>query len=714
MRTRRRRRRHAAYVALWLACVTALFAFPLRAVAATTAECPRGSLVPKTPPGAGWAPLTDGVLAREGAPWPKPDVVAVVRGRLEFDLTRTVTLRRLFLQSDADQTVHVELSEDGQGWTRLVVPPHDTLSGMLSRSMNLPDLVARHVRVSAPDGISPITLGELGLYCHPEDGARRAFRVADEWPVEATSVWGRFSNAHPVSPTADDAVKLAVVLFTALGIIVSLRRRSRALDAALVALAVVAALAYTNFGSYRYPDFLHEHDVFHYFVGAKYFPELGYDGLYECAAVAEADAGFRQRVEARAQRDLRTNRLVDGAEALAHANECRGRFSAARWGAFASDVQYFVESRTVEDWHRILKDHGFNASPTWIAFGKLIATPLPAAAWSIGRGDSLLGGVIGPLDPLLLFVALGAVAWAFGAPVAALAVVVFACNPLSEYSWVGGGFLRELWVSSLVVGLCFLKKERPVVAGVFLAVSALLQLFPGACLFALAVSLAVDAAMRRSLDRQSIRVLAAAAVTLALLVPLSTVMAGRSGAWTAFAANTEKHASTPSGNLVGLPTALSFRMSTRASVLFDENATDPFARVRQARHDNLSPLRPLQLVAVALGLFGLYRCFRRRPEPWFAAVLGLALVPLVIETSGYYTAWLAALALAAARRRKLALPVLGVVAASLGLLLSLDELDVSSAFASYALVVGAGLVLALSLSAHGEAVPGPEIQADQA
>jgi hypothetical protein len=658
--------------------------------------CPAGNLVHgatqtgRPLPVERFALLSDGVIAREGSPWPGADVVAVIRGGLALTLSRTVVLRQLYLQSDADQAIHLEVSPDGATWVRLVVPPHDTASGMLSRAIALPELEVRFVRLSAPDAAAPITLSELGLYCKPEERVRRTFRVAGP-PREEPGRWSRWKMAHPVSPAADDVVKLVLVLCTALCLVVKRRKPGRALDLALAALGFTAALAYANFGSYRYPDFLHEHDVFHYFVGAKYFPELGYDGLYECATVAEADAGFERRVALRSQRDLRTNRLVSGTDALTHAGACRERFTPPRWAAFASDVRYFVDSRTVEDWHRILKDHGFNASPTWIAFGAAIARPLPAAAWSIGRGDSLFAGVIGPLDPLLLLAAFAAVVWAFGFRAAAVVTVVFGCNPLAEYSWVGGGFLRELWLSTLVVGICLLKKERPVLGGVLLALSALLQLFPGAALVAVALAVAVERVAGRPVHRAGARVLAGAVVATALLATLSTALVGRSDAWSAFAANTEKHAATPSGNLVGLPSALSFRMSTRASLLFDENATDPFARVRRARTDNA--LRPLQLLGAALGLLGLYRCIRERRELWFAAAMGLALVPLLVETSCYYTAWLSPFALVGATRWSRTLPVLGTLAVSLLLLLFLTEIDVSSAFASWALVAGVFAVL---------------------
>ena len=710
---RRRPRATWRRAAAWLVCAVLLVVASARDAfaqpGASPPECPAGNLLRLATqtenPLAGdkWALLTDGSVAPEGAPWPSDAVLAVLRQRLSFDLGRTIAVHQLFLQADADQKIMLELSADGATWTRLEVPPHETASGMLSRSTRLPGLATRYVRVSSPDPGAPVTLSELGLYCERVEKLRRSLVVVGAHGDANPDSFSRWTRAHPVSPAEDDVIKLVVVLCAALWVVVHRRKQGRLLDGVLGLLGVVAALAYTNFGSYRYPDFLHEHDVFHYFVGAKYFPELGYDGLYACAAVAESDAGFRQRVELRAQRDLRTNRLVSGAEILSLAGECRARFTPARWRAFASDVEYFADGRTVDDWHRILKDHGFNASPTWVAFGAAVARPLPATASTIGRGDSLFGGIVGPLDPLLLLGAFGAIAWAFGFRAAAIVAIVFGCNPLSEYSWVGGGFLRELWIATLVVGVCLLRKEHFALGGATLCLSALLQLFPGACLFAIFAAAGVGFVTERALDRRAIRVFSGALAALVVLVPLSTIMVGRGDAWFVFATNTEKHAATPSGNLVGLPTALSFRMSTRASLLFDESAVDPFARVREARRENLGHLRVLRWLGVGLGLFGLYRSVRARPPPWFSAVLGLTLVPLFIETSCYYAAWLAPLALVFAQHSELSLPLFGVLATSLCLVLGVNELDVSSAFASFALVAGAFAVLAIAARAPAQA-----------
>src|SRR5262245_1086952 len=87
-------------------------------------------------------------------------------------------------------------------------------------------------------------------------------------------------------------------------------RPGRAFDALLAALGVLAAACWWNLGPFHFPGFGHVSETYHYYVGSKFFPELGYTRLYRCTALADAEAGLREEVEARYARDLDTNRNV--------------------------------------------------------------------------------------------------------------------------------------------------------------------------------------------------------------------------------------------------------------------------------------------------------------------------------------------------------------------------------------------------------------------
>jgi hypothetical protein len=60
----------------------------------------------------------------------------------------------------------------------------------------------------------------------------------------------------------------------------------------LAGLATLGALSYVNFGAFHTDGTpLHIWDQFHYVIGSKYFPELGYDGLYVATVAAFEEKG---------------------------------------------------------------------------------------------------------------------------------------------------------------------------------------------------------------------------------------------------------------------------------------------------------------------------------------------------------------------------------------------------------------------------------------
>ncbi len=58
-----------------------------------------------------------------------------------------------------------------------------------------------------------------------------------------------------------------------------------------ITLGLAAVSAYFEGFNFGYSRFYHRHDQYHYYMGAKYFPEMGYDGLYRCTAIAEDELG---------------------------------------------------------------------------------------------------------------------------------------------------------------------------------------------------------------------------------------------------------------------------------------------------------------------------------------------------------------------------------------------------------------------------------------
>jgi hypothetical protein len=231
-----------------------------------------------------------------------------------------------------------------------------------------------------------------------------------------------------------------------------------------------------------------------------------------------------------------------------------------------------------------------------------------------------------------------------------------------------------------VVGICFLKKGRPFLAGAPLAAATLLRIFPAVVLAA--VALAALAAMlgkrAKRLDAFALRFLLGATASLAILLSLSFLAAGggstRWSAWSDFARNARKHLATPLTNNMGLTTLLSYRPETRAARLREDGAVDPFEHWKDVRRRAAAAARPFALAAGLLALGALAWRLRDRP-PWIVAAAAVGLVPIGTDLTCYYHACLFVLALLAVERAEVGIAALAYAAASclVPSLLSWDE-----------------------------------------
>jgi hypothetical protein len=585
------------------------------------------------------ATLLGGALLPEGSDWNAPGV-AILEGSadaLTIPLPRSVEARAILVQADFDDTYFVEVSDDGAAWHVLWrVPALPAPPGLRSRWTRLeaPERF-RFVRVRPTTGGVPYSVSRVRLY----------EAVPTDWPPSLDlSLPGRGAPLFPaLTPTRAAALRSA---FAALGFAAVLfaylarrsgvpRWRGRA-RIVLGAAAMAAALAWTNFLNFHFSGLVHYHELFHYYVGAKYAPELAYDGLYECAALADREDGIAD-VERRPIRDLRSDRLVSAAETLSSTPQCRGRFTEARWSAFRRDIAFF-RTRLGSDWWSAQTDHGYNATPAWTLTGRLVASVVPATP-SGARGMALI-------DLGLLLLAALLVARSFGVETAFVAVIFFGTNGFARFAWTGGAFLRYDWLFLAVAGLVALRTGRPALGGFALAWSALLRIFPGVML----VGLVLKALAEMVLDgpgtalRRLRPLLAGAAAALLILGSASVPVAGAS-AWADFTRNSRKYLGTEAENKLGLVTALAFRPDTRIERLYDPSKPDPFEDWSRARSDAARRVRPLQAILI-LAFVGLLAVASWGRPSWVAAVLGAGLLPILFQQGNYYYGLLAAFALA--------------------------------------------------------------------
>ncbi len=436
------------------------------------------------------------------------------------------------------------------------------------------------------------------------------------------------------------------------------RRLGLLRDALLLACGLLSLAAWWSFGRFHFDHYLHRSDSYVYFVGAKYFDELGYDGLYACTAVAEAQAIGADKIVQRPMRDLRSNRTVRAAAALAQPQRCLERFEPARWQAFRRDVLWFRNLVPPRQWRLAQVDHGYNATPVWGLLGASLA--------NLGPASPGLLSLLSLLDPLWLAALWAGVVWAFGWRTACVAAVFWGTNAWAPFGWTGGGILRQDWLAASVLGICGLRRGYPALGGFALATAALLRIFPALLLASVGLGALLDLARRRSLrlSPEHARTALGAALALALLVPLSIWRMGAE-AWPAFVENSRTHMTTPMQNHMGLPTLLSFHPERGAAQLRDRRSADPFAAWKQARRDIFAGRWPLYLLlagAYAL-LLGLATA---RRAAWLAAALGVGAVAIAGELTSYYYSIFLAMGLLASRRPEVGAALCALALASWG------------------------------------------------
>lgn len=307
---------------------------------------------------------------------------------------------------------------------------------------------------------------------------------------------------------------------------------------------------------------LHTWDLYHYYIGTKYFEELRYTGIYNCSLKAEGEllaASGSVNSTTTSVRDLASNTFISGAEALERSTQCFERFTPERWRDFVADISWF-SARMGERWKTVFHDHGYNPSPFWVWIAKR-ALPVGAV-----NDEALLW--IARLDIVLIACMWAVLLATFDTKVVAVAAVLWGTSPLANGSWTAGGYLRHDWLLATVLAVVLLwryfrdrvaplrSSERyvAVCAGALLGYAISVRIFPFVVLLAV---LCCRTRNRPGRPLWGVFPPSVALVTLGALisvvscVTVSSVTFG-STVWGEFRDNTRKHVDSRSGNLVGV------------------------------------------------------------------------------------------------------------------------------------------------------------------
>jgi hypothetical protein len=447
-------------------------------------------------------------------------------------------------------------------------------------------------------------------------------------------------------------------------------------DRMLVLVGVLSFFAYFNFGKFHFGNYIHFWDTYHYYVGTKYFKELSYDRLYECASVADSEEpSLRRRVELRKIMNLRTNVLGSTTEILAHPENCKGHFTPERWQKFKKDIEFFRVRQGVKRWEEAQTDHGYNATPVWNILGTTLANMAPASInqmWALTL-----------IDPLFIFGMAGMIWWAFGWRTLCVALAVFATNFPSRFYWTGGAYLRWDWLFHMTAGVCLAKKGRYVLGGFLMAYAGLLRVFPMFLLVGpvfVLIQQILDyrkhhksapegskplpqylGGLIRSLDRGHRNVVLGGVLAIATLVPISIVVGGGPGCYKAFVQNSKKHTSTALTNYMGWRTVATFKFDEASYVLRTDRLEDPWKDWKDARLRTYHQRKWFYVVGV-LGFAALLYGAVRKRTPWEAAALSGILIAAIPELTCYYYSFLIVMALLWSRRAEAGMALLAITA----------------------------------------------------
>ncbi len=430
---------------------------------------------------------------------------------------------------------------------------------------------------------------------------------------------------------ADTWVRVALCLFGLALVLLGprLRRVRPWQGAALAALAVAAVTHAAGPDLWRFvtTPWVRVWNVYHYYVGAKYFGEVGYSDLYRLSLAADRAHGDYWRPIERV-RDLDSYLVVERASPEEEARWLE-KLASERRLELARDLSALAPQMKAKEWRGIFRDRGYNATPFWTVVGRAVTEILPATS---PRALKTLAG----LDLILLPLTFLALGRAFGARTATWILVLFCLSPVNRERLVGG-FLQYDWFAAIGLGLAWLRRGKPIASALAFAYATLARIFPALLVASLALPVALRFLRRRRLARRDGLFAATFVAALVAGFGIGCLTPRGVGAWGEFAAkigvHTEAHQT--GEQRIGLAHAL-----TRDFGHLELEA-EADAPSKQARRAALTAQRPLYWVLAGLLLLGWLAATALRRGRGDALLLGMVPLFALTVASRYYWAILA-------------------------------------------------------------------------
>lgn len=301
----------------------------------------------------------------------------------------------------------------------------------------------------------------------------------------------------------------------------------------VLALLAAAAFFHTQptFRGFLANEIVFPVNVFHYYLGSKYFDELGFHDLYQQTIASDLEGAGRLR-STKWVRDLQDYQKKPVTE-LSHFTRSE-RFSEARWEELKEDTAFFTSRYPPALWRIILTDRGYNPTPFWNTVGSSLTNLLDIKT---GWQRRLLLA----LDPAVGVVAVAACLWAFGPASTWILLLLFFLAPINELRIVGGVLTYD-WFYAMLLGLAFFHKKRWVLAGGAWAYAIMTRVFPLVLVFALAGAAVVSLIRTRRIDGGHVRFGVSTAAFCVLFFLLGCLNSHGVRSWIEFQTKISKHA----------------------------------------------------------------------------------------------------------------------------------------------------------------------------
>ena len=428
----------------------------------------------------------------------------------------------------------------------------------------------------------------------------------------------------------------------------------------LFGLLILSSLVvFSNFGRFHYlkkdtPEFVsatgsqtknsyfHWHEIYHYYLGAKYYKENGHYGLYNSFVLADRESDNPKLTVNYMRDSVRKLYNISTDEGAKRASEIhRPKFTDERWNEFKRDIEY-MKSIAIDGWADLgLYDAGFNPPPTWSVFGYIFANIMPMSDSWFDYGPTWDQAEFLPmLDVLLMLIAFIFLWRCFGYIPAAIFAISFFTGYLSNSHWVAGSFLRHTWLFYLIMTLCFIKQKKFLPAGIFMALCCLDRIFP--LVFAFGIGVAMLSKWRnKEISFDTIKKFAIGFLaTCFVMISISIFMFGFS-AWVEFFEMIKIHKSMFFIAHIGYQKFALFDSWVANQNFWGPNGMDVFRNWNQRLHDKWDAVMPYHFPFMMVILGSALLAARKIEIEESAILVGGVILFLFEIPANYYYSYLA-------------------------------------------------------------------------